>query len=128
MKAPSNRLLVVSYGSVTSYSELNCLEFSFCQQNLENSRFCRENRENSRFCRTNLDCKTVRIFSYSSTREQSNKRSGTRLKTEIEESRACEARTKLRHALPITDFEKKNRLFCSLKESRKFKILECQKI
>ena len=128
MKAPSNRLLVVSYGSVTSYSELNCLEFSFCQQNLENSRFCRENRENSRFCRTNLDCKTVRIFSYSSTREQSNKRSGTRLKTEIEESRACEGRTKLRHALPITDFEKKNRLFCSLKESRKFKILECQKI
>ena len=128
MKAPSNRLLVVSYGSVTSYSELNCLEFSFCQQNLENSRFCRENRENSRFCRKNLDCKTVRIFSYSSTREQSNKRSGTRLKTEIEESRACEARTKLRHALPITDFEKKNRLFCSLKESRKFKILECQKI
>ena len=128
MKAPSNRLLVVSYGSVTSYSELNCLEFSFCKQNLENSRFCRENRENSRFCRKNLDCKTVRIFSYSSTREQSNKRSGTRLKTEIEESRACEARTKLRHALPITDFEKKNRLFCSLKESRKFKILECQKI
>ena len=128
MKAPSNRLLVVSYGSLTSYSELNCLEFSFCQQNLENSRFCRENRENSRFCRKNLDCKTVRIFSYSSTREQSNKRSGTRLKTEIEESRACEARTKLRHALPITDFEKKNRLFCSLKESRKFKILECQKI
>ena len=41
MKAPSNRLLVVSYGSVTSYSELNCLEFSFCLQNLENSRFCR---------------------------------------------------------------------------------------
>ena len=62
MKAPSNRLLVVSYGSVTSYSELNCLEFSFCLQNLENSRFCRKN----------LDCKTVRIFAYSSTREQSN--------------------------------------------------------
>ena len=75
-----------------------------------------------------VDCKTVRIFAYSNTRDQSNKRSGTRLKTEIEESRACEARTKLRHALPITDFEKKNRLFCSLKESRKFKILECQKI
>ena len=34
-----------------------------------------------------LDCKTVRIFAYSSTREQSNKRSGksgTRLKTESE--------------------------------------------
>ena len=31
-----------------------------------------------------LDCKTVRIFAYWSTREQSNKRSGTRLKTESE--------------------------------------------
>ena len=31
-----------------------------------------------------LDCKTVRIFAYSSTREQSNKRSGMRLKTESE--------------------------------------------
>ena len=31
-----------------------------------------------------LDCKTVRIFAYSSTREQSNKRPGTRLKTESE--------------------------------------------
>ena len=30
------------------------------------------------------DCKTVRIFAYSSTREQSNKRSGTRLKIESE--------------------------------------------
>ena len=33
---------------------------------------------------TKVDCKTVRIFAYSSTREQSNKRSGTRLKTESE--------------------------------------------
>ena len=31
-----------------------------------------------------LDCKTGLIFAYSSTREQSNKRSGTRLKTESE--------------------------------------------
>ena len=31
-----------------------------------------------------VDCKTVRIFAYSSTRERSNKRSGTRLKTESE--------------------------------------------
>ena len=31
-----------------------------------------------------LDCKTVRIFAYSSTREQSNKISGTRLKTETQ--------------------------------------------
>ena len=48
-----------------------------------------------------VDCKTVRIFSYSSTREQSNKRSGTRLKTESEtgERRACEARKQ--HSWPI---------------------------
>ena len=31
-----------------------------------------------------LDCKTVCIFAYSSMREQSNKRSGTRLETESE--------------------------------------------
>ena len=31
-----------------------------------------------------VDCKTFRIFAYSSTREQSNKRCGTRLKTESE--------------------------------------------
>ena len=31
-----------------------------------------------------VDCKTVRIFAYSSTREHSNKRSGMRLKTESE--------------------------------------------
>ena len=31
-----------------------------------------------------VDCKTIRIFAYSSTREQSNKRSGTRVKTESE--------------------------------------------
>ena len=31
-----------------------------------------------------IDCKTVRIFAYSSTREQSNKRSGMMLKTESE--------------------------------------------
>ena len=65
-----------------------------------------------------LDCKTVRIFGYSSTREQSNKRSGMRLKTESETGerrqkiffslashalRACEARVRLlRHALPIS--------------------------
>ena len=29
-----------------------------------------------------VDCKTVRIFAYSSMRKQSNNRSGTRLKTE----------------------------------------------
>ena len=33
---------------------------------------------------TYVDCKTVRIFAYSSTREQPNKRSGMMLKTESE--------------------------------------------
>ena len=66
-----------------------------------------------------IDCKTVRIFAYSSTREQSNKRSRTRLKTETETGErrfslsphtpvgrvrlACFARVRLsRHALPIS--------------------------
>ena len=31
-----------------------------------------------------VDCKTVRIFAYASKREQSNERSGTRLKMESE--------------------------------------------
>ena len=62
-----------------------------------------------------LDCKTVRIFAYSSQREQSNERSGTRLKTESETGeRACEARA-LRACKTLTprftdfltDFEKK---------------------
>ena len=60
--------------------------------------------------RDNIDCKTVRIFACSSTREQSNKRSGTR--------RACEARAlRARNTLTsrftdfFTDFE---RPFCSL--------------
>ena len=55
-----------------------------------------------------LDCKTVRIFAHSSTREQSNKRSGMRLKTESETGerrsrRVTLARVRLlRHALPIS--------------------------
>ena len=79
-----------------------------------------------------VDCKTVRIFAYSSTREHSNKRSGTRLRTESETwgqsffslashaLRACKARAlRARQTLTacftdfFTDFEKKNRLFCS---------------
>ena len=60
-----------------------------------------------------VDCKTVRIFAYSSTREQSNKRSRTRLKTE-NETRVCEDRAlRARKTLSarfidfFTDFEKK---------------------
>ena len=52
-----------------------------------------------------VDCKTVRIFAYSSTREQSNKRSGKKLKTE-----------RLKTLTPrftdfFTDFEKKTDCF-----------------
>ena len=69
-----------------------------------------------------IDCKTVRIFEYSSTREQSNKRSGTKLKRETEtgerrfslSSHACEASAlRARKTLTprfidlLTDFEKK---------------------
>ena len=73
-----------------------------------------------------LDCKTVRIFAYSSKRQQSNKRSGTRLKTESETGERRYGRVRLARALRarktrtprftdfFTDFEKKNRLFCSL--------------
>ena len=65
-----------------------------------------------------IDCKTVRIFASSSTRQQSNKRSGTRLKTRptgVWGSRASRA-TLLRHVLPISlpILRKKNRLFCGL--------------
>ena len=51
-----------------------------------------------------LDCKTVRIFAYSRTGEQSNKRSGTRLKTPYGRVRLARfARASLlRHALPIS--------------------------
>ena len=53
--------------------------------------------------------KTVRIFAYSSMREQSNKGSGTRLKTESETGED------LRNALPISLLIlRKNQLLCSL--------------
>ena len=64
-----------------------------------------------------LDCKTVRILAYSSTREQSNKRSGTRLKTERRVRLARFVRVRLlRHALPISLLilrKKKNDCFAS---------------
>ena len=58
-----------------------------------------------------VDCKTVRIFAYSSTREQSDKRSGMRLKTESETGERPYGRVRLarfarvrllRHALLIS--------------------------
>ena len=58
----------------------------------------RENRRNNDTCSwtmalLSVDCKTVRIFAYSSTREQSNKRSGMRLKTESETGEYIEDET-----------------------------------
>ena len=70
-----------------------------------------------------VDCKTVRIFAYSSTREQSNKRCGTRLKNGFfslasHALRACEARAVRAHKslTPrvtdfFTDFEEKTDCF-----------------
>ena len=75
-----------------------------------------------------VDCKTVRIFAYSSRREQWNKRSGTRLKTKSETGeffslashalQACEARAlRARKTFTplftdfFTDFEKKTDCF-----------------
>ena len=47
-------------------------------------------KKNRLFCSlARLDCKTVRIFAYSSTLEKSNKRSGTRLKTDFEKKTDC---------------------------------------
>ena len=57
-----------------------------------------------------LDCKTVHIFAYSSTQEQSNKRSGMSLKTESETGGDAYA-TLYRF---LYWFWGKNRLFCSL--------------
>ena len=58
---------------------------------------------------SSLDCKTVRICAYSSKREQSNKRSGTRLKTDREHTPYGRVRLGrfarvglLLHALPIS--------------------------
>ena len=76
--------------------------------------------------KSSLDCKTVLIVAYSSTREQSNKRSATRLKTESETGerlasharKACEARAlRARKTLTprftdfFTDFERKTDCF-----------------
>ena len=60
-----------------------------------------------------LDCKTVRIFAYSSTREQSNKRSRARLKTESETG---ERRFLSTDYAKLTDFEKK----LTILQSRRF--------
>ena len=56
-----------------------------------------------------LDCKTVRIFAYSNAREQSNKRSGTKLRL------ASDSYATLYRFLYW--FWEKNRLFCSLLEN-----------
>ena len=63
-----------------------------------------------------VDCKTVRIFAYSSTREQSNKRSRTRLKTEGERLARFAVKTLTpRFTDFLTDFEKKTDCFAVYK-------------
>ena len=69
-----------------------------------------------------VDCNSVRIFANSSTREQSNKRSGTRLKTESERL----ARFALKTLTPcftdfFTDFEKKTDCF-AVYRGRNFRV------
>ena len=56
-------------------------------------------KEKVKLIRITLDCKTVRIFAYSSTREQSNKKSGTRLKTESETWEETLTPSRSRHRL-----------------------------
>ena len=60
-----------------------------------------------------LDCKTVRIFAYSSKREQSNERSGTRRVRLARFARVRLVRQALRISLLV--LKKKIRLFCSLR-------------
>ena len=55
---------------------------------------------------SNVDCKTARIFVYSSTLEQSSKRSGARLKTKSKTGKKL-----LSYAKPIL---RKKTTFCSL--------------
>jgi len=55
---------------------------------------------------SSLDCKTVRIFAYSSTGKQSNKRSRTRLKTVSETGETLRLFTDF-----FTDFENKTDCF-----------------
>ena len=70
--------------------------------------------------RKSLDSKTVRIFAYSRTREQSNERSGTKLKTEssphrpygrVRLARLALKTLTLRLTDSFTDFEKKTNCF-----------------
>ena len=87
-----------------------------------------------------LDCKTVRIFAYSSNREQSNKRYGTRWKRRVRPGRDAKNTdcpfciryirsnypllSLLRHALPISLLIlRKNRMFCSLLRLNRNKFL-----
>ena len=62
-----------------------------------------------------LDCKTVRIIAYSSTREQSNKRPGTGLACEARELRARKTHTP-RFTDFFTDFDKKPTILQSMEK------------
>ena len=66
--------------AATSYGDTSQRQLALCVQENFGENLCLCNRVLSQQ-QVALDCKTVRIFAYSRTREQSNKRSGTRLKT-----------------------------------------------
>ena len=72
---------------------------------MEFSRTASKFSEKVRRADAEVDCKTARIFAYSSTREQSNERSGTKLKTESETGE------KPRFTDFFTDFEIKTDCF-----------------
>ena len=68
-------------------SKIGQFEINWCFLSTKNEKFSfveNQPMEVLSVAASQLDCKTVRIFAYSSTREQSNKRSGMMLKTESE--------------------------------------------
>ena len=108
MHAANLDKLILNSVNVTIYFKFTSSPENVIQLRLQNSPY---------FC----------VFKYA-TREQSNKRSRTRLKTKSETWGACEASAlRARETLTarftdfFTDFEKKNRLFCSLNSTKQVK-------
>ena len=98
----------------------NMIEAHFTLTKRQTSTEKRTKPPSSPICQ--LDCKTVHIFAYSSTREQSNKRSGTRLNLRAFETRALRAPKTLtpRFTDFFTDFEKKTDCFAVYLPTRRW--------
>ena len=97
-------------------SKIGQFEINWCFLSTKNEKFSFVENQPMKVlsvAASQLDCKTVRIFAYSSTREQSNKRSGTRLNLRACETRALRAPKTLtpRFTDFFTDFEKKTDCF-----------------